>query len=61
MSKNLSQFFDFSLDALAFKEKLARQLMQEKTACMVPLEDDDLEFLHAAGVPNPAPADEDSL
>ena len=57
--KQQTQFFDFSLDALAFKKKLAEHLKNAASAFQ--LEDDELEYVNAAGVPQKAPADDDLL
>ena len=59
-SKPQTQPFDFSLDALCFKKQLAKRLL-EAAARSVQLEDDDLEFVNAAGVPQHVPADDELL
>ena len=43
--------FDFSLDVPEFKAKLARQLKEIEAAQAVPLDDEDLAELNAAGDP----------
>ena len=55
---NPKQHFDFSLDAQAFKERLAQELHIGHAPAVVPLEDDDLEFVNAAGVAQPIPQEE---
>ena len=54
MDAAAKQHFDFSLDAMAFKERLARQLQLDHQEIQV-LEDEELEFLHAAGTGMPFP------
>lgn len=49
--------FDFSLDALDFKERLAREL-HAASAQMTELEDEELDMLYAAGVADPQPEDD---
>ena len=49
--------FDFSLDALDFKERLAREL-SAASARMTELEDEELDMLYAAGVADPQPEDD---
>lgn len=41
--------FDFSLDAAAFKERLALQLKQHAVYDIAALDEDELELVHAAG------------
>ena len=51
-SKKTTAAFDFSLEAQDFKERLWRRMLEDKPApALQPLEDDDLEFLNAAGMP----------
>ena len=47
--------FDFSLDALDFKERLSREL---SAAQITELDDDALDMLSAAGNAEPQPEDE---
>ena len=56
---NPKQHFDFSLDAKAFKERLAQELHISHAKAAMPLEDDELEFVNAAGVPHLPPKEED--
>lgn len=55
MSIPSQQHFDFSLDAMVFKEQLARQLNIIRQADITPLADDDLDYINAAGSSHPAP------
>lgn len=60
MNSTMKQHFDFSLDAMAFKEQLAGELrLSHNGEGIEALEDDDLEFLNAAGTPTPAPWEDD--
>ncbi len=48
--------FDYSLDALDFKQRLHQQLMEKLAASSVePVDDDDLTWINAAGNPHQAP------
>lgn len=49
--------FDFSEDAELFKKQLKKRLIENSAS--QPLEDDDLEFLNAAGVPARAPSEDE--
>lgn len=48
---NLNEAFDFSLDAVEFKQALCQKLERMMSASVQELDDDDLEFLNAAGAP----------
>ena len=61
MNDPCRQLFDFSLDALAFKEQLAKKLQQAQKESICPLEDDQLEFIHAAGTGLPPLPEDDPL
>ncbi len=55
-SQRKQDLFDFSLDALDFKEKLRRQLMEKISAsAFEPVEDNDLIWVNAAGNPHMTP------
>lgn len=60
MASATQQHFDFSLDAQAFQEKLARKLQFTNASQAIALDDDDLEFVNAAGVAQPVHRDEKS-
>ncbi len=57
MSMETKRCFDFSEDAPLFKKRLLRHL--KEAAYAQPLEDDELEFLNAAGTNARAPKEED--
>ena len=59
MSTEIKSCFDFSEDASLFKKQLARQLREASRLLAQPLEDDELEFLNAAGVSHRAPNEEE--
>lgn len=48
---SLNEAFDFSQDAAEFKEALWHRLQDMMDSSIQELEDDDLEFLNAAGTP----------
>ena len=60
MTSAAHPYFDFSLDAQSFKEKLARKLQLTNAPQAIALDDDDLEFVNAAGVAQPVHRDEKS-
>lgn len=60
MNEAKSQYFDFSQDAQLFKERLAQRLKQETARCR-PIEDDDLEYVNAAGMPTPPREEKERL
>ncbi len=57
MISDSAAVFDFSLDAAEFRDKLAGMLKKAAAAGAVPLDDDDLEQLNAAGDPYRIPED----
>ena len=57
MINDSAAVFDFSLDAAEFRDKLADMLKKAAAAGAVPLDDDDLERLNAAGSPFRIPED----
>jgi len=53
---NLRDAFDFSLNAADFKERLWKQLKEHmESPAVQPLEDEDLEWINAAGTPYRSP------
>jgi len=61
IDKNLQDTFDFSLEAAGFQKKLWLQL-KAKTLASAPLilDDDDLQWVNAAGAANERIPDDDS-
>ena len=56
--QNLQKVFDLSQDAKAFKNRLWLQIKDYMDTAVQPLEDDDLIWVNAAGVPSPRSEDE---
>lgn len=56
---NLREAFDFSRDAQEFKKRLWNQLQAQMRSGAVELEDEDLTWVNAAGVPFTPQDDED--
>ncbi len=60
MDAEAKQVFDFSLDALLFRKRLIKILLEEKSKLVATeLSDDALEYVNAAGVQNPPPKEEE--
>ena len=53
-----TKLFDFSQDAADFKAHLWQKLKMQTPVAMEPLEDDDLEWVNAAGMIGRDPADD---
>ncbi|MBQ3232128.1 MAG: hypothetical protein IJA93_04100 [Clostridia bacterium] len=61
MDAEAKQMFDFSLDALLFRKRLIKLLMEEKQKLgATELMDDALEFVNAAGVQTPPPKEDEA-
>ena len=59
MKSEMTAAFDFSQDAHEFRERLAGLLQQAAVNRVIPLDDDDLAFVNAAGSLLPPPEEDD--
>lgn len=60
MKTDMKQNFDFSLDAALFQKRLLKRLQDEKMKmAAIPLTDDELGYVNAAGMPKALKTEEE--
>jgi len=56
---NTNRHFDFSLDAAFFRERLKKQLLSATAESVEALDDNELEYIYAAGTVQSPPSADD--